>query len=694
MTTTDVNESSPMSDLDAMDTAVRPQDDLFRHVNGTWLREHVVPADRARDGSFLVLRDRSEERVRAIIEDAAGRAEGESADGDAAAPSGDAAAAAGAAARLGSPENARKIGDLYASFMATERIEALGTAPLGADLELLTAALDKPALVRAMGALQPTGVTGGVGYGVDTDLNDPERYTVFFWQSGLGLPDESYYRDEAHAAVRTAYVAHVATMLALTGLVTEDEAMGAAERVMAVETTLAAGHWDRVKSREADLINNPTDWADLVASAPGFDWDLWRTALTVPEGAFDRTIVAMPSYLTAFAAAWDALDTDSLRMWLTWHVVHARAPYLPQAFVDENFDFYGRTLTGAEELRERWKRGVALVEGGLGEAVGELYVARHFPPEHKAQMQRLVDNLIAAYRESIGSLDWMGEETKARALAKLDAFRPKIGYPDKWRDYSALQIDPTDVLGNVRAAHLFEERRDLDKLGKPMDRDEWFMPPQMVNAYYNPTMNEIVFPAAILQPPFFDPTADDAWNYGGIGAVIGHEIGHGFDDQGSKYDGTGRLTDWWTEADRAEFEQRTKVLIAQYAAYSPAQLDGSHHVNGALTIGENIGDLGGLSIAVKAYEIALRADGIASLADAPAVDGLTGLQRVFVSWARIWREKGRDAEIIRLLTIDPHSPAEFRCNGVVRNMDAFVEAFALTPEDALYLPPEERVRIW
>ncbi|MPV38306.1 M13 family metallopeptidase [Georgenia subflava] len=672
MTTTNVSDSAPaMSDLEAMDTSVRPQDDLYRHVNGSWLASHVIPADRSRDGSFHALRDRSEERVRTIIEEAA----------------------AGTSSS-GSPENARKIGDLYSSFMATERIETLGAAPLRADLDLLTAALDKDALTRAMGALQPTGVGGAVGYGVDTDLNDPESYVVFFWQSGLGLPDESYYREDTHAATRTAYVAHVATMLALTGLVTEAEAMGAAERVMQVETTLAAGHWDKVKSREADLINNPMSWAELVASAPGFDWETWRDALGVPAGAFDRLIVAMPSFLTDFARAWASLDADSLRLWLTWHVVHARAPYLPEAFVAENFDFYGRELTGAEELRERWKRGVSLVEGALGEAVGELYVARHFPPEHKAAMQRLVDNLIAAYRESISGLDWMGAETKVRALDKLEAFTPKIGYPDKWRDYSALEIAEEDLLGNVRAANLFEERRDLAKLGKPMDRDEWFMPPQMVNAYYNPTMNEIVFPAAILQPPFFDPEADDAWNYGGIGAVIGHEIGHGFDDQGSKYDGTGRLTDWWTETDRTEFEQRTKALIEQYDAFSPTQLDGSHKVNGALTIGENIGDLGGLSIAIKAYEIALREQGRSGLADAPEVDGLTGLQRVFYSWGRIWREKARDADAIRLLSIDPHSPAEFRCNGVLRNMDAFVEAFDVQPGDALYLGAEERVRIW
>ncbi|WP_345215938.1 M13 family metallopeptidase [Georgenia halophila] len=678
MTTTNVRENAPMTDrmtdAAAMDLGIRAQDDLYRHVNGTWLDRHVIPADRSRDGSFYLLRDLSEQRVREIIEDAAERGTAEGAEDDT------------------STENAKRIGDLYSSFMATERIEALGTAPLRTDLDLLTGALDKGALVRAMGALQPTGVTGGVGYGVDTDLNDPEKYVVFFWQSGLGLPDESYYREDTHEKTRNAYVGHVAAMLALTGLVTEEDAMGAAERVMQVETTLARGHWDKVRTREADQINNPMSWEEATASAPGFDWDLWRSALGVPEGAFDRLIVAMPSYLTDFAAAWSSLDTDSLRMWLTWHVVHARAKYLPAAFVEENFEFYGRTLTGAQELRERWKRGVELVEGALGEAVGELYVARHFPPEHKAAMQGLVDNLVAAYRESIGSLDWMGEDTRERALAKLESFTPKIGYPDSWRDYSALVIDEVDLLGNVRAASLFEEHRDLDKLGRPMDRGEWFMPPQTVNAYYNPTWNEIVFPAAILQPPFFDPEADDAWNYGGIGAVIGHEIGHGFDDQGSKYDGTGRLADWWTEEDRAEFDRRTAALIDQYDAYSPAQLEGSHHVNGALTVGENIGDLGGLTIAIKAYDIALREQG--GIDAAPVVDGLTGLQRVFYSWGRIWRQKSRDPEAIRMLTIDPHSPAEFRCNGVLRNMDAFHEAFDVGPDDGLYLPPEERVRIW
>ena len=671
MTTNDAQRLTPPTPADfeaAMDPSVRPQDDLYRHINGSYVRDHVIPADRARDGAFMVLRDLSEERVRDII-------------------------TASAAADDVSGE-AKQVGDLYASFMAEERIEALGTAPLAADLELVTAAMDKESLARALATLAPSGVGGAVELFVDTDFNDPDRYTVFLWQGGLGLPDESYYREDTHAETRSAYVAHVAAMLALSGLVTADEAAGAAQQVMAVETRLAAGHWDKVKSREADLLNNPRTWSQILDSAPGFPWDAWRESLDLPDGAVDSSIVGQPSYLTHLATAWQELEIDALRLWLLWHVVSARAPYLPTDFVEERFDFYGRTLTGATEIRDRWKRGVALVEGAMGEAVGKLYVAEHFPPSYKAAMGELVDNLIAAYRESITDLDWMSPETRRRALDKLEAFTPKVGYPDSWRDYSSLETDPTDLLGNVRAANRFEYERSLAKLGKPMDRDEWFMPPQMVNAYYNPTMNEIVFPAAILQPPFFDPEADDAWNYGGIGAVIGHEIGHGFDDQGSKYDGTGKLEDWWTEQDRTEFEARTKALIDQYDAFSPAQLDGSHHVNGALTIGENIGDLGGLSIAIKAYEIALRKQGLAGLDEAPVIDGLTGLQRIFHAWGRVWQQKARDEEAIRLLTIDPHSPNEFRCNGVVRNLDSFVEAFDVQPTDALYLPPEERVSIW
>jgi putative endopeptidase len=652
------------------DPAVRPQDDLFRHVNGAWLATHEIPADRARDGSFRALHDQAEEHVRDIIQDCAA--------GDVGTDAGDA-------------HEAELIGALYTSFMATEAIDARGATPLAPDLAVVAGAVDVASRTRAMGALQRNGVGGGVSFWVDNDSDAPDRYAVYLHQSGLGLPDESYYREESYAPIREAYVTHVAAMLALAGTHDDDAARAAAARVMSLETTLAAGHWDRVSDRDATKTHNPMTLEALADSAPGFDWTAWVAALGAPAAAFDRLIVREPSYAQAFARAWAEEDEKSWRDWLTWRVVHSRAPYLSTPIVEENFAFYGRTLTGAQELRDRWKRGVSLVEGVLGEAIGKVYVARHFPPGHKVAMERLVANLVEAYRESITSLDWMGEATRERALAKLSAFTPKIGYPSKWRDYSGLALTADDLLANIRAASAFELDYELAKLGRPVDREEWFMAPQTVNAYYNPGLNEIVFPAAILQPPFFDADADDAWNYGGIGAVIGHEIGHGFDDQGSKYDGDGRLSDWWAPEDRAEFERRTAALIAQYEGFSPAQLGEGHHVNGALTVGENIGDLGGLAIALKAYRIALRQAG---LAEAPVIDGLTGLQRVFLSWARVWRVKARDEEMIRLLSIDPHSPEEFRCNGVVRNLDDFVEAFGVTPDDALYLEPDQRVRIW
>ncbi|RHA44089.1 M13 family metallopeptidase, partial [Cellulomonas rhizosphaerae] len=582
---------------------------------------------------------------------------------------------------------AAKIGAVYASFMDTDAVEAAGTAPLRLDLGLVESATTQAELTGALGALQRTGAGGAIGFWVDNDAKDPETYVVYLNQAGLGLPDEAYYRDEQYAAVLEAYRPHVARMLTLAGV---PDAAEAAERVVALETKLAATHWDVVKDRDADLTYNPTTLTALAESAPGFDWHSWALALGAPAGSLDHVVVREPTFAEGFAALWQSEPLEDWKAWLTYHVVSDRAPYLTQEIVEANFDFYGRTLTGAQELRDRWKRGVALVQGVLGEAVGEVYVERHFPPTHKARMDELVANLVEAYRESITGLEWMGAETREKALAKLDAFTPKIGYPVRWRDYAALELTAEDLVGNVRRASAFEQDRELGKIGKPLDRDEWFMTPQTVNAYYNPGMNEIVFPAAILQPPFFDAEADDAVNYGGIGAVIGHEIGHGFDDQGSKYDGAGRLEDWWTAEDRTEFEKRTSALIAQYDAFSPAQLGGSHHVNGALTIGENIGDLGGLSIALKAYRIALGRP----LEEAPVIDGLTGIQRVMLGWSQVWNSKGRDEEVVRRLATDPHAPNEFRCNGVVRNIDEFYAAYDVQPGDALYLEPEQRVRIW
>ncbi|WP_225997549.1 M13 family metallopeptidase [Myceligenerans pegani] len=663
MTTT---ESAPMKsgiDLDALDPGVRPQDDLYRHVNGRWIDTHEIPADRAMDGAFRALHDQAEEHVREIITDAP----------------------------AGSP-----IGDLYASFMDTERIEALGTAPLAGDLALIRDAANLDDLTRVLGTLQRTGGARAVGFWVDNDAKDTERYVVYLTQSGIGLPDESYYHDDQYAPIRRKYEPHVARMLGFAdvsttwGISPED----AAARVVELEARLAEHHWDVVKRRDATLTYNPMTLAELAESAPGFDWRRWVEALGAPLGALDQIVVREPTYAAGFASLWHDVSLLDWQLWMSYHLVTARAPYLTDEIVEANFDFYGRVLTGAQEVRERWKRGVSLVEGALGEVVGAEYVARHFPPEHKEKMDRLVEALVAAYRESIENLDWMTPETRAKALVKLEKFTPKVGYPTKWRDYSGLTVDPADLVGNVCRSNAFDQDHELGKIGRPLDREEWFMTPQTVNAYYNPGMNEIVFPAAILQPPFFDPEADDAVNFGGIGGVIGHEIGHGFDDQGSKYDGDGRLENWWSDADRDEFEKRTSALIAQYDAFRPAQLDTEEHadvhVNGSLTIGENIGDLGGLSIAIKAYRIALGKP----LSEAPEIDGLGALERIFLGWAQVWQSKGRDEEVVRRIAVDPHSPNEFRCNGVLRNVDEFHETYGTVPGDALYLPPEERVRIW
>lgn len=667
MTISAAKATSPEADRAAMDLTVRPQDDLFRHVNGAWLDSHEIPADRGRDGTAYFLHDQAERDVRQIITEAAG------------VPADDPAA----------PE-ARKIAAVYSAFMNTEQVEALGATPLAADLEVVASATDSDSLIRAVASLQRTGVGGPLGLFVENDATDPNTYVVYLYQSGIGLPDESYYREDSFAEIRTAYVAHIAAMFTLAGAAGAEDATGVAETIMALETRLAANHWDKVRDRDAEATYNPMTLVALAESAPGFDWALWARTIAGREGVLDDVVVREPSYAQAFAAEWAATDLAEWKLWLTWRVLRARAPYLSEEFVQENFDFNGRTLTGAQEVRERWKRGVSLVEGVLGEAIGKLYVARHFPPENKAAMDQLVADLIAAYRESITDLEWMTPATRERALAKLDTFTPKIGYPAKWRDYTALEVGE-DLLANVRAANSFEVDFELGKIGKEVDREEWFMPPQMVNAYYNPAMNEIVFPAAILQPPFFDPAADEAANYGAIGAVIGHEIGHGFDDQGSKYDGQGRLVDWWEPADRTEFEARTALLIEQYNALSPAQLNGSHFVNGALTVGENIGDLGGLAIAIKAYRIALARRGVTA---GETIDGLSDMQRLFFAWARSWRLKARDEDAIRLLAIDPHSPDEFRCNAVVRNLDEFVGAFDVQPGDDLYLEPSARVSIW
>ncbi len=660
---TDVTLSSGIA-KDELDADVRPQDDLFRHVNGKWIDRTEIPADKARYGSFLVLHEQAEEAVREIIEEAQQAEPG---------------------------TEARKVGDLYASFMNEQRADLLGATPIAGQLVDVALIGSVDEFLATLGRLERQGVSGFMQLYVDNDPGDPERYLVFVEQGGIGLPDESYFREERFAGVRTAYGAHLERMFALARL---DDPADRAVRVFDLETDLAKVHWNNVDTRDSEKTYNLYGWADAAAAASGspeagrrVDLQLWRDAMGVPEGAFDELVLREPSFVEGLGALLTEERLPAWKDWLAWQVIRSNAAYLSNDFVEANFDFYGRTLTGTPQLRERWKRGVSLVEGAMGEAVGRIYVERHFPPAAKAAMDDLVANLVESYRQSIDALDWMGDDTRAKALDKLAKFTPKIGYPVKWRDYSKLEIDVDDLVGNVRATAEFEFNRELGKIGKPIDRDEWFMTPQTINAYYNPGFNEIVFPAAILQYPFFDSGRDAAANYGAIGAVIGHEIGHGFDDQGSKYDGDGRLTDWWTAADRTAFEDRTKALIAQYDALAPAQVP-EHRVNGALTIGENIGDLGGLAIGWRAYMLSL--DG----AEPPVIDGLTGAQRFFLSWAQAWQMKGRDEEVIRLLAIDPHSPNEFRCNQIVRNIDEFYTGFGVTPDDTLWLDPAERVSIW
>jgi putative endopeptidase len=637
------------------DPDVRPQDDLFRYVNGKWLKEAKIPADRPADGAFFALRDLSESRVRAIIEDAA------KGKGDA---------------------DARKISDLFAAFMDEARAEELGLKPVRPELDAVAAIADKPGLVRELAALQRAGVPGLFRVFVRPDSKKSDQYITYLTQGGLGLPDESYYREPKFEALRKAYVTHLGKMLALANV---PDAEKAAARVMEMETAIAGGHWDNVRTRDADKTYNKMSRAQLKSLAGGLDLDPWFERVGAKD--VQDLIVREPSFFTVLAKTIERFPLADWKTYLTWHVVNASAPLLSDAFVKENFEFFNKTLTGTPEMQPRWKRGVSLVEGAMGEAVGRLYVAKHFPPEAKDKMKALVANLIEAYRVDIQALDWMSAETKSRALEKLAKFTPKIGYPDKWRDYSKLEVRSDDLVGNARRAAEFALDYQLNKLGKPVDRAEWGMTPQTVNAYYNPVMNEIVFPAAILQPPFFDPAADDAVNYGGIGAVIGHEIGHGFDDQGSKYDGDGNLRNWWTADDRTEFDKRTKMLVEQYNGFEPQQLPGQH-VNGALTLGENIGDLGGLTIAHKAYLISLKGK------EAPTIDGLTGPQRLFIGWAQVWRGKYRDAAMSRQIATNPHSPPEFRCNGVVRNLAEFYQAFGVKEGDKLWLPAKGRVRIW
>ena len=649
----------PGLDVDNFDLNTRPQDDLFRYTNGHWLDTYEIPADQAVHGSFYYLRDASEEAVKQILEDAQAN------------PS------AGVS---------QQIGDMYASFLNEARANELGAAPIAADLKLIAEA-DLKGLTHLMGRLSREGIGGFFGMYVNNDPGNPERYLLNMFQGGLGLPDESYYREEKYADFRDAYVPYIAQMFEHAGHSAAD-ALEAARKIMAFETELATHHWDVVATRDAEKTYNLFTFEKLKALTPTIDWATWLEGSQVKADILFESVVMTPSFFEGLASLYNEDRIEDVRLWLSWQVINSMAPYLSEEFVNTRFAFYGTKLTGQPEMRARWKRGVQLVEGSLGEAVGKIYVEKHFPPAAKAQMDDLVHWLIEAYRESITNLAWMTEETKKKALVKLEKFNPKIGYPSKWKDYSSLTIDRDDLVGNVRRSNAWGTDKEAAKIGAPLDRDEWFMTPQTVNAYYNPGFNEIVFPAAILQPPFFSPEADAAVNFGGIGGVIGHEIGHGFDDQGSKYDGDGALISWWTDEDRAAFEDLTKALIAQYDELTPTGLSEEYKVNGALTIGENIGDLGGIMIAYKAYLLSLGGE------EPPVIDGRTGAERFLLSWGQIWRGKSREEIAIQRLATDPHSPSEFRCNQVARNFDVYHETFNTQPGDKMWLEPEKRVSIW
>ena len=647
-------------DLQYIDPAVRAQDDFFRHLSGKWLSTAEIPADKSSWGTFAKLRDDVTPQVRAILE----------------------SAQADKNRKPGS--DSQKLGDMYASFMDEARIEQLGYKPLAGELARVRGIKDKKAIPGLVAHLAKIGVAGPYSISVGQDARESTRYAAYISQSGLGLPDRDYYlnkTDTKMAAKLGLYEKHVANVLGMAGT---SDAAGAARAIVALETDLAQAQWTRVENRNPVKRYNKMAVAKLGTLTPGYDWNAAMAAAGIANKTSD-VIVSQPSYLSGFNAALEKHDLAAWKSYFEWQVLRSYADYLSKPFVDAGFAFYGTELTGVAENRPRWKIGGGVVEGAMGEIVGRQYVAQHFPAERKERMGVLVKNLMSAYQQSIDTLDWMSPATKKEAQAKLAKFRPKIGYPDQWRDYTALTVKPNDLVGNVMRARTFGYNRNINRLGKPIERQEWGMTPQTVNAYYSPPMNEIVFPAAILQPPFFDMLADDAVNYGAIGAVIGHEISHGFDDQGSQYDGDGNLRNWWTDEDRAKFKAKADMLVKQYSAYSPVP---GYNVNGALTLGENIGDLSGVAIAYKAYKLSLGGK------PAPVIDGLSGDQRFFMGFAQVWRIKVREEQQIVLLKTDTHSPGQFRANGTVMNQPGFYEAFGVKEGDKMYLPPQQRVTIW
>jgi putative endopeptidase len=641
-------------DIGGMDTTIRPGADFNRYANGAWLKNTPIPADRTSYGAFHLLHDRSQENLRTIIEESV-------------------------ANPTSSPDAAR-IGAFYGSFMDEATVERLGASPLQADLAEVRAADTREEIAALMGRTQGGFGSSLFGAQIFEDLKDPKTIAVYIGQGGIGMPDRDYYLDDKFATQKTAYQAYVAKALELAGWPGHEQA---AADIVAFETRIAQEHWTQVQNRQIDKIYNPATLAELTASAPGFDWAAWAEGAGIAH--VPTLIAANNTAFPGMARVFAETPVETLQSWQAFHIVDQASPWLSSAFVENNFNFYGKTLGGQPENRPRWKRGVAQVDGSLGEVLGREFVARHFPAESKAQMEALVANLRRAMTARIEGLDWMSPETKQQALYKMSRFGVKIGYPEEWREYDGLRLDPGDLYGNVERSAAFEWAFNVNKLGKPVNPLEWGMTPQTVNAYYNSVRNEIVFPAAILQAPFFDPNADPAVNYGGIGAVIGHEITHGFDDQGRKTDGDGVLRDWWTPEDAAKFEARAAVLGAQYAALSP--LEGAN-VNADLTMGENIADLGGLLLALNAYHMSLNG------AEAPVINGLTGDQRVFLGWAQVWRNNIRDEALRQQVQVDPHSPAQYRAAVSPRNIDAWYAAFGVQPGDEQYLAPEARARIW
>ena len=641
-----------------MDTNVRAQDNFYRHVNGGWMKNNDIPNDKTIIGSFYDLSDEADDDVKAIIEELA------------------------ATQNLKEGTDEQKVADLFRSYMDTKKRNAAGIKPIQTIFDSINSIKDKTELARFFGSHSSLGISSPLALYISIDAKNSSRYATHIWQNGLSLPDRDYYFNEAErfVKIRQGYVEHITKMFKLAGF---KEAKAAAENIMALETRLAGYHWTRVQTRDSEKRYNKFQTANLASITDKFNWQ----AFLEGEGVDSQIdiIINQPDFIKGFGDVFESTSLDVWKQYLSFQTLTSFSSYLTADLDNEDFDFFSKQLDGLKEQRPQWKRGVSVVNANLGEVIGKVYVARHFTPEAKSRMSTLVENLRNAYGVSIDDLEWMSEETKKAAHVKLAAFTPKIGYPDRWEDYSALTIDVDDLIANLINARQVASQKEIAKLGGPIRKWEWGMTPQTVNAYYNPTVNEIVFPAAILQAPFFNMKADDAVNYGGIGAVIGHEMGHGFDDQGSKYDAEGNLRNWWTEQDLAQFKERTDALVAQYANY---KVFDDLSVNGELTLGENIGDLSGVTIAYKAYKTSLNGEA------APIIDGLTGDQRFFMGYAQIWRSKIVEKSMRKFVATDPHSPGEFRTLGSLSNMNEFYQAFNVTEGDAMYIAPEKRVKIW